>query len=202
MDGGEVTPRLCSVSETCETGGDCRTGICDTEESDTLQCRWESPAESCNNGEFNSADSGTGAETCLDGGGDTCISIGNLCGPGDACSTDADCDGFCYSSVCFSCSNGIIDGDESDVDCGGHLLDMDPPSCNLCKTRCLCRVSPLPSWLRHRLSLRRLRCRRALLPEEQRLRLRPVLRWFSVLGDAWTVRVADQRSDGRVGDVR
>lgn len=36
------------------------------------------------------------------------------------CNVDADCDGgYCYEKACLRCDNGVKEGDETDVDCGG-----------------------------------------------------------------------------------
>ena len=54
------------------------------------------------------------------------MSSGMRCGLGDTCGTDSDCDNSlsCHAfnntyAECASCLDGVQDGDESDVDCGG-----------------------------------------------------------------------------------
>lgn len=79
----------------------------------------EDPAPSCENGIQD------GDETDVDCGG----SCGDTCGTGQGCEGDDDC----LSTECGagmtcedppSCTNAILDGDETDVDCGGP--DCDP----------------------------------------------------------------------------
>jgi hypothetical protein len=61
-------------------------------------------------------------ETDVDCGGTVCPQ----CGPGDSCQIPADCtSSVCQSMVCQSptCSDGVKNGTESDVDCGGSCPD-------------------------------------------------------------------------------
>ncbi|MDI3287705.1 hypothetical protein [Polyangium sp. 15x6] len=58
---------------------------------------------------------------CSLGGGKSCDGEGNCV----ECNTDADCGPsglFCdpISNTCFSCTDGVQNGDESDLDCGGE----------------------------------------------------------------------------------
>ncbi|GBG32185.1 S-antigen protein [Hondaea fermentalgiana] len=56
-------------------------------------------------------------ETC----GEDCALIGfPLCANGANCSLDRDCDSnYCFEGSCISCGDKILNGLESDVDCGG-----------------------------------------------------------------------------------
>lgn len=68
-------------------------------------------------------------ESDVDCGGVDCVA----CGVNLRCRYNSDClGGFCLSQVCKSpsCSDGIMDGDESGVDCGG--------SCNMQGKYCAC----------------------------------------------------------------
>ncbi|MGB0679748.1 MAG: hypothetical protein ACPGUV_08820 [Polyangiales bacterium] len=74
------------------------------------------------------------AGQCLNGqqdSGESDIDCGGACSAcslGAACTTSEDCHsqlcagGRCVAEVADSCSNGVIDADESDVDCGGRCL--------------------------------------------------------------------------------
>ena len=70
-----------------------------------------------------------------------CRSVGRLCDTCEVnaldcgCSADEDCanTGFCGPSGCFSCQNGVKDGFETDVDCGGSR-------CNTCDDGSFCIV--------------------------------------------------------------
>ena len=50
---------------------------------------------------------------------------------GEACVRGSDCEsGSCREEVCISCTNGVKDGDESDVDCGGATCEGCGEECN------------------------------------------------------------------------
>ncbi len=73
-----------------------------------------------------------GSETGLDCGG-SCPD----CGPGGGCLTGADCtSGVCVGNVCQAptCSDGVKNGTETDVDCGGV-------SCPDCALNKLCLIN-------------------------------------------------------------
>ncbi len=77
-----------------------------------------------------------GAETDVDCGGPSC---GATCATGKACATGADCrDGVCdpATKTCApaTCADGVKNGGESDVDCGG-------PSCKPCGPEQACTVA-------------------------------------------------------------
>ncbi|MCB9594898.1 MAG: hypothetical protein H6719_19405 [Sandaracinaceae bacterium] len=97
----------CADGGPCATGTDCASGICDPT---TMTCT----APSCTDGVRN------GAETDIDCGGGTC----SACAPGEDCLLGTDCSsGICGggSMTCNAptCSDGVQNGAETDVDCGG-----------------------------------------------------------------------------------
>jgi hypothetical protein len=109
--GGSCTP--CAQTKDCATDADCAAGACD----------WAIPhrclADQCADHHKN------GAETDVDCGGPTCAK----CGDGNYCKVDLDCvAGDCdvkRGSFCLSarCLNGVLDGSETDLDCGGGICD-------------------------------------------------------------------------------
>ncbi|MBX7082571.1 MAG: hypothetical protein K1X88_25425 [Nannocystaceae bacterium] len=107
--GGDTCPG-CDDGETCMDGGDCLSQVCDPK-SDTCT----PPA--CDDGVHN------GAETDVDCGGGTCPD----CNDGEDCLVDDDClSGSCddVGLVCLppACDDGVQNGDETDVDCGGSCV--------------------------------------------------------------------------------
>jgi hypothetical protein len=60
-------------------------------------------------------------ETDVDCGGPQCSAIGVVCALGQLCAADGDCDrsGQCEAGISTSCSNDVVDGVETGVDCGG-----------------------------------------------------------------------------------
>jgi hypothetical protein len=99
------------------------------------------PTESCNNGELD------GTETDLDCGGASCATVSRQCSPAtvdnsggvtpaNSCLEDRDCDGSCSGGICISCSNGLIDGDETDVDCGGSCGVCNAATANTAAQQC------------------------------------------------------------------
>jgi hypothetical protein len=101
--GGPCAP--CGTGRTCGSAGDCASGVC--------------------------AQGSCAEPTCVDGvtnGTETDIDCGDLeflcfaCVTGQRCLRDFDCESFsCIEEVCAapSCTDGIINGNESDQDCGG-----------------------------------------------------------------------------------
>ncbi len=68
-------------------------------------------------------------ETGQDCGGPDC----QPCGPGSSCNVNGDCNGTCDASddasvMCVepSCTDGVQNNDETDIDCGGTCAAMDP----------------------------------------------------------------------------
>jgi hypothetical protein len=113
--GGTSCPR-CPVGQGCLTNTDCITG----EGCDIL-------TKTC---DANECDDGIkdGNETDVDCGGGTCPG----CGVGKACTTDDDCAAGAGCDVTTKtcddnlCNDGIKDGNETGVDCGGGTC----PACN------------------------------------------------------------------------
>jgi hypothetical protein len=108
--GGGVCP-ACTVGDSCNVDSDCVAGEgCDVT---TKKC----DANECHDGIKD------GNETAIDCGGGTCPG----CPVGDPCTTDADCaaPGGCDTGthLCDAneCHDGIKDGGETDVDCGGGV---------------------------------------------------------------------------------
>jgi hypothetical protein len=107
VDGGGGCPNMCRKGDSCRTDADCLTGLC-TGGNCTM-----TPENACSDGAMN------GVETCEDGGGAICRSIGRLCNT--TCGEDSDCSsGACFACECFSCTDSLKNGDESDIDCGGQ----------------------------------------------------------------------------------
>lgn len=108
VDCGGSCEDSCADGETCEGDGDCASGFCDVDGAG--QCAMPS----CSDGARNQD------ETDVDCGG----SCGASCADGASCDADGDCEsGVCLSpsQLCAppACSNGVLDDDETDEDCGG-----------------------------------------------------------------------------------
>ena len=114
VDCGGQAPRRCQLEAECSIDTDCQSGNCVwNSQLQMLRCTEPDAAAQCWSGSLD------GLETCIDGGGPICLAFGRACDIGDGCGETADCrTGHCYQDICASCSNGIIDGDESDIDCG------------------------------------------------------------------------------------
>jgi len=107
--GGQACQARCSFSpaQTCRAGSDCISLVCD---AGSLMCA----APSCIDGVKN------GDETDVDCGG-SCAPK-QPCGPSQGCRVGADCvNQVCAQGVCAqaTCTDGVQNGKESDVDCGG-----------------------------------------------------------------------------------
>lgn len=105
--GGTCDP--CADSLTCLAPTDCVSGVC---QGGTCQ------SPTCSDGVRN------GKETGKDCGG-PCVSLtpAQLCPNGEGCSANSDCIfNTCTAGVCQppTCSNGVLDPGETDVDCGGN----------------------------------------------------------------------------------
>ena len=111
--GGGLCP-LCDVGDMCFGGDDCVTGVC-SGPSFIHFCQ----APTCTDNVMN------GNETDVDCGGGTCPK----CDDFEKCWLDSDCvSNFCFDQpfpLCtpVSCSDGVKNGSESDVDCGGSCGD-------------------------------------------------------------------------------
>jgi len=100
--GGACLP--CSLTQHCNTVGDCTDGECI---AGTCQ------AEGCND------QNQTGSETDVDCGGGGC----KTCPVGRGCSIGSDCQtGVCGEQGCAepTCGDRVSNGEESDIDCGGR----------------------------------------------------------------------------------
>ncbi len=94
----------CPLGGGCATNADCTSGYC----TDGF-CQPPPTCEDATQG---------GDETGPDCGGRFCFK----CDPGAGCNDPSDCtSGVCSGNVCQSpsCSDGVLNGDESDKDCGG-----------------------------------------------------------------------------------
>ncbi len=106
--GGGTCPK-CGGGQSCRTDQDCPPG----QGCAAFTCRINPPT--CTDGILN------GDETDVDCGGGTCPK----CGGGQSCRTDQDCPPGqgCAAFTCRTnpptCTDGIQNGDETDVDCGG-----------------------------------------------------------------------------------
>ncbi len=114
--GGDACP-TCADGKTCGASADCQNGVCNA---------GVCASPTCDDGMKN------GAETDTDCGGPTC----GKCANGQTCGDAADCSsGNCASNVCAApaptCNDGMKNGNESDVDCGG-------PTCNKCENGKAC----------------------------------------------------------------
>jgi len=111
----------CKVGARCDSNSDCITGFCDA---------GFCANPSCDDGAKN------GRETDVDCGG-PCVLEGFLCLLGQKCLSHKDCTtGFCSSNYTCSdsgCSDGIKNGNETDLDCGGL-------SCSGCSVGLSCRI--------------------------------------------------------------
>ncbi|MCA9693344.1 MAG: hypothetical protein KC636_27360 [Myxococcales bacterium] len=108
VDCGGSCGNTCEVGQACLIHGDCATNSCDPDEG---VC---TPNPTCENGVQDDD------ETDIDCGG----ACGANCDIDDGCFADTDCaSGFCDpdDNTCQppSCDDGVMNGDETDVDCGG-----------------------------------------------------------------------------------
>jgi hypothetical protein len=105
----------CIYNAKCTADTDCGTG---------LTC---APQHVCTGPGTCSNGTKDGTETDVDCGGASCDAAGKTCNVGAACLANADCgkSGACANNVCVnsSCSDGVKDGTETDVDCGGAVCD-------------------------------------------------------------------------------
>lgn len=105
VDCGGVCPAKCSKDKECKAGADCASGLC-------MNSVCKNPTCSPNDG-------------CVV----NCVPHDSDCPPVPNCLEDGNCVLGCPSQDpdCLpeSCSNGIKDGQESDVDCGGNCAKCD-----------------------------------------------------------------------------
>ena len=122
--GGGCGP--CSALLRCAGDGDCDSGHCD---SDARRCLDESCVDGVQNGD----------EVDVDCGGERCLK----CKLGALCQISSDCrSGFCdpAETACapLHCGSGVMDGDETDVDCGGPSCAARCPLSAQCATNADC----------------------------------------------------------------
>lgn len=108
VDCGGATCDGCGVGARCAAPGDCRSGLCGSDG------RCEAAPGTCADGVENQD------ETDVDCGGTTCdpCGIGQRCSGGSDCTT-GNCDSGTCAAVSASCTDGVQNGTETDVDCGG-----------------------------------------------------------------------------------
>jgi hypothetical protein len=113
--GGPCGP--CPLAAACTQSAECQSGFCQ-------DGRCEDPG-TCSDNVRN------GGESAIDCGGDRC----NRCADQLSCNRAEDCvNNNCFNGVCISCGSQVLDGFETDVDCGGS-----DPFCRRCNPgeRCL-----------------------------------------------------------------
>jgi hypothetical protein len=114
VDCGGFCSKKCAKAMNCNKHESCVTGYCSTQSSTCIDMP---PKEHCSNGQTD-LDKG---ETCQDGGGPGCTSLGLLCDDGAACADGSDCkSGNCFNKICHSCIDNVKNGDETSIDCGGN----------------------------------------------------------------------------------
>jgi hypothetical protein len=113
VDCGGGTCPVCPAGKSCSAGRDCQSMVCNGG-----MCQMPS----CSDGVKN------GMETDVDCGGPNC----RKCGNGGMCNGNGDCgSNFCNGGVCQSmpaptCTDGVKNGNETDVDCGGGTCPACP----------------------------------------------------------------------------
>jgi hypothetical protein len=117
VDCGGSTCSVCQSGEACLVGTDCAGGVCTAN-----VC-----TATCSDNQQNQD------ETDVDCGGSTCVA---RCQPSQGCSTTSDCDlAHPFSIACVAgqcaahCSDGQLDGTETDVDCGGSCATVEGQTC-------------------------------------------------------------------------
>jgi hypothetical protein len=116
--GGQTMCPRCADGQTCTASSDCASGSCDF-----TMMRCATVAPTCSDGIQNST------ETDVDCGGTNMAHICSPCADGKHCQVNRDCvSGVCTGGVCAvaTCSDGVRNGGESGVDCGG------PTACPRC----------------------------------------------------------------------
>jgi hypothetical protein len=135
--GGKATSTTSSASggtgggcaEPPQTAGDCKKNVCEGSEVKTVPDDTDVPddghactADSCSEGEIKNTPVPAGTP-CAEDGGKVCDGEGSCVG----CQKDEDCGptevcGAAKQCVDASCADGVKNGDETDVDCGGACL--------------------------------------------------------------------------------
>jgi hypothetical protein len=129
IDCGGATAPKCAVGQGCKTNADCNNVLCDA--GKTNVCLPPSHTDGLKNGD----------ETGVDCGGPTAP---NKCPTGQGCVTNADCNNVACdggkTNVCLAPSHadGIKNGDETGVDCGGPTAPNKCPTGQGCVTTADC----------------------------------------------------------------
>ena len=118
MDCGGSCTMKCVIGKMCSIGSDCQSGVCEAGACASPSCH---------------DDLKNGSETDVDcGGGMT--SMCAPCGTGEHCMVKSDCNSNqCSGGKCVAatCTDKILNGNESDIDCGG-------PDCLACSSNLKC----------------------------------------------------------------
>ena len=120
---------VCANGDACKVDGDCASAHCVT-----LQC----VAVSCTDGIQN------GQETDVDCGGGMPMACPS-CDLGKSCHVGTDCavpaSGVCSMGMCIGprCDDGVLNGLETDVDCGGMVCDTQSPA-KTCADKKMCKL--------------------------------------------------------------
>jgi alpha-tubulin suppressor-like RCC1 family protein len=120
------------ASNGCQTGADCPSGYCDP----MGRCR-----STCGNGVRDGMETDADCGGAAGGDGTTCP----RCADDRTCAAGADCQsGFCSAAGrCLPpCTNGVKDGAETDVDCGGTAAGASVPTCAACADGKVCATGP------------------------------------------------------------
>jgi hypothetical protein len=112
VDCGDRACGLCPIDAACAEDTQCSTGFCQAG-----LCRVHQCSDGLHNGTETATDCGGSDERC------------DRCGLGESCTGDEDCrSSQCLNGVCSACRDQELDGDETDVDCGGACGACEPGS--------------------------------------------------------------------------
>jgi cysteine-rich repeat protein len=135
----------CATGVGCTSNEDCASDVCSLPPTCVGNCN-TCVAPSCGDGKQN------GLETATDCGGGTCAG----CATGQRCIANSDCaDGVCSSTVTVpdnkgicaapTCKDKVLNGNETDVDCGGIDCDTgcgtNPATCFQCAPGQGCQIN-------------------------------------------------------------
>ncbi|CAK9085396.1 Uncharacterized protein SCF082_LOCUS40458 [Durusdinium trenchii] len=152
--GGKVCQKRCPIGVACQCQSDCITQRCSSNcasgTCDPGTCQPVFPVNASLDPETQLAfthiylecDDGEQSvhETDIDCGGSLCMEIGRPCSDGMRCEVDTDCAStHCFRGVCASCENGVQDGLETDVDCGGAFCQRQCAHNQRCRKSSDCR---------------------------------------------------------------
>ncbi len=117
VDCGGSCATKCAVDKSCGSNADCQSSKCDTS---TKKCIAPSCTDSVKNGDESDVDCG--------GSCSTKCAVDKFCGSNGDCQSSK-CDTSTKKCLAPSCTDGVKNGDETDVDCGGSC----PTKCALDK---------------------------------------------------------------------